>query len=852
MASGGAADLAAAAAGTPGRHRDTTVPQLTPLQLDIHDAVGEIRPDHKILSVQELAGANTNNAFLVCLAAISTAPDAQCGSDRPTAKLVVRQAAADVEFIDRALEMDVLRSIPQWLGPKLLLATVGSRTGAALHVSEFLPGQDLDRIDVDRESDLKQIMHRLSTLHTMSIHNLEGRAPAIIRQLASFSHTCLETLKSRTSPSALSQDGSHMDADKILAGNLETFTVDFIESEVRQLLCAIVAHFGIVQQSGAQFYVNNFSHGLADAGLSRSVPKMVGLGHNDAQPGNWRRGEDGWLYLLDYEYADWNLVAGDIANTLAESAFAYIVPPGTPHGFTWKPLQTPTLDGLRCASEAYLRQFSLVTSQRSAHGADFELEGFSCTCCSSAAPEMHAVEQFLHDMLLLTPAVHLAWAAWAFDLSITRQPGGATDPFEFDYAAYAQCRLRAYHTSKQMLAEEYGDQGEPPTLSCALSPEQNMQAESLLAGLCAQAPYTPLFCAPRLLDSSSSASPRSTPHSSSPQHATDSPRGDGDGSTSDSFTTAHASPELPPFAPPPGAVYAPLSPLAGAVEGARRSGGSSSPSGSPASRLRSPGGGACATFPPWSAEYTPRSRARSAPAASDAAKRAIAAVTAAQHKLVPQASTAGSSPVHSVPEGELLRCLAAVSHSAGSGNSPPSTAQGGVQAFESPPFQGMRHSGNADPGSSGATSAEHSPPPSPPTTRGPSTWTTCMCVQFCGTRAYVPTVASVAMSVFGRALGSGGVGGAAAVQQGGELARPTGAAHSEVLRRVSPRGAFGTFWLDESLPVVEETDDSDDEGTDAHPSGASVRSGTIGVSPVASPTPTASMPASPARPGVAE
>ena len=79
------------------------VAQLTPLQLDIHDAVLEIYPDRKILSIDVLAGANTNNAFLVALAppsvSIQTGQAPEPGSDAAADKLVVRQAAADVEFI---------------------------------------------------------------------------------------------------------------------------------------------------------------------------------------------------------------------------------------------------------------------------------------------------------------------------------------------------------------------------------------------------------------------------------------------------------------------------------------------------------------------------------------------------------------------------------------------------------------------------------------------------------------------------------------------------------------------------------------------------------------------------------
>ena len=105
-----------------------------------------------------------------------------------------------------------------------------------------------------------------------------------------------------------------------------------------------------------------------------------------------------------------------------------------------------------------------------------------------------------------------------------------------------------------------------------------------------------------------------------------------------------------------------------------------------------------------------------------------------------------------------------------------------------------------------------------------------MIVQLCGTRAYVPTVASVAMSVIGRVLGSSGAAGTAPEVRS--------SAHSEVLKRFSPRGPAAAFWLDETLPVVEETDDTDDEGVEG---GASRhRCGSIvGVSPVNTPVPQA-------------
>ena len=810
---------------------------LTPLQLDIHDAVEEIRPGRKLLRIQTLAGANTNNAFLVTLETETTErQEAVPGSENKHAKLVVREAAGDVEFIDRALEMDVLRTIPQWLGPKLLLATVGPRTGAALHVSEFLPGQDLERIDVGNQPDIEQITHRLATLHSLSMTHLDGRAPAILRQLVSFSESCRETLKSRT-PFEPAVEGEAATPSHATAQTYQSImlTSSFLEAEVQQLVFAIVEHFGITQQPDGRFSVNHFSHSQQASGAAAAAPKLVGLGHNDAQPGNWRRGVDGWLFLLDYEYADWNLVAGDIANTLAESAFAYLVPADTLHGFIWKPERVPTLSEIRSAAATYLQQASLVASQRSAHNADFELDDFSCSCCSTSDPADDAVEQLAYDIMLLTPAVHLAWAAWAFDLAVSRQPEGPETPFEFDYAAYAQCRLSAFKTSKEAVEQACKVLEKDNLLHFELSAAQKTDLRSLQQCLLKQPEYTPLFCTPRRLDTSSSASQSSARDGS--------PRGDTNSTGGGSFTTAHASPDIPPFAPPPRPGYAPPPPLDGAVRAAGPPRAALPPTVSLTSRQRSPGSGGpapvSAASPPWSSQYTPPSRACSAPAAAPQAHRGVAkrAMAVAQVKLPLQLSTP-PSPQGTVTDGELLRCLAAVS------------TTGTAHATESPTFQGAHPHRSLGEGSiRGAAGPGR--PPSPPSTRAPSAWTTCMCVQLCGTRAYVPTVASVAMSVFGRVLSSSGLGNSDAAEHRGTGAgvRSSRVAHSEVLRRVSPRGAMGAFWLDESLPVVEEADDSDDDGGEmpAHPP---IAPQAVEVSPVASPTPgTATSPnASPARP----
>ncbi|KAL2588246.1 hypothetical protein AAZV13_13G159100 [Glycine max] len=144
--------------------------------------------------------------------------------------------------------------------------------------------------------------------------------------------------------------------------------------------------------------------------------QRIGFCHNDLQYGNIMFDEESSsVTIIDYEYANYNPVAYDIANHFNEMAANYHT--DTPHVLDFT--KYPDLEERRRFAHAYLSS-------------------------SGEQPSDTEVEQLLDDIEKYALANHILWGVWGI---ISEH----VNKIDFDYKEYAKQRLQEYWSRKTCL-----------------------------------------------------------------------------------------------------------------------------------------------------------------------------------------------------------------------------------------------------------------------------------------------------------------------------------------------------------------------------------------------------------------
>lgn len=162
----------------------------------------------------------------------------------------------------------------------------------------------------------------------------------------------------------------------------------------------------------------------ADDPEARNPILSIAFCHNDVQENNILV-TGPRLRLIDFEYADYNYPAFDIANFFCEMTIDYCVEESPYYSHKWEPEEFPSPEIIRLFGSVYLSQAlnePILPSNRAA------LDGF-----------VNVVYRFVL-------ASHLLWGFW----SIIRAPQAETSS-DFDFLLYAKSRFTAYKKWKKFL-----------------------------------------------------------------------------------------------------------------------------------------------------------------------------------------------------------------------------------------------------------------------------------------------------------------------------------------------------------------------------------------------------------------
>eukprot|EP01054_Gregarina_sp_Poly1_P010713 Gregarina_sp_Poly_1__10712@NODE_812_length_6193_cov_76_454293_g475_i1_p3_GENE_NODE_812_length_6193_cov_76_454293_g475_i1NODE_812_length_6193_cov_76_454293_g475_i1_p3_ORF_typecomplete_len213_score26_65Choline_kinase/PF01633_20/3e22APH/PF01636_23/3_9e09WaaY/PF06176_11/4_7e06EcKinase/PF02958_20/3_3e05Pkinase_fungal/PF17667_1/0_00084Pkinase_fungal/PF17667_1/7_9e02RIO1/PF01163_22/0_00074Kdo/PF06293_14/0_0022DUF1679/PF07914_11/0_0056Pkinase/PF00069_25/0_0063_NODE_812_length_6193_cov_76_454293_g475_i15 len=150
----------------------------------------------------------------------------------------------------------------------------------------------------------------------------------------------------------------------------------------------------------------------------------IGFCHNDVQENNILV-TGSRLRLIDFEYADFNHLAYDIANFFCETTMDYCIPEFPFFDHKLSPEAFPSEELIRMFASVYLSEYN----------GDAVLPSH----------EEH-IQPFLNVVYRFVLVSHLLWGFW----SLIRAPQAAT-ACDFDFLLYAKSRFQAYCSWKAHL-----------------------------------------------------------------------------------------------------------------------------------------------------------------------------------------------------------------------------------------------------------------------------------------------------------------------------------------------------------------------------------------------------------------
>eukprot|EP00920_Eleutheroschizon_duboscqi_P023531 GHVT01058647.1.p1 GENE.GHVT01058647.1~~GHVT01058647.1.p1 ORF type:complete len:325 (+),score=66.82 GHVT01058647.1:358-1332(+) len=187
--------------------------------------------------------------------------------------------------------------------------------------------------------------------------------------------------------------------------------------------------FEEVKQIEYLFNIRKLTHEakqLQGSALGRHWARRVVLGHNDFYDGNVLQSASGEIHLIDFEYADYNWAAYDLATLFTELMIDLHAPQCD---FLIRPDLYPSEARRRQVIKSYLSSSSASSSSSSLPSSS------SLAHVDLDSPE---VSEFLLEVERLTLACHLLWGFWGVLRHVTTS--SASSSSTFDYLSYAIAR----------------------------------------------------------------------------------------------------------------------------------------------------------------------------------------------------------------------------------------------------------------------------------------------------------------------------------------------------------------------------------------------------------------------------
>eukprot|EP00920_Eleutheroschizon_duboscqi_P023542 GHVT01058660.1.p1 GENE.GHVT01058660.1~~GHVT01058660.1.p1 ORF type:complete len:359 (+),score=78.74 GHVT01058660.1:296-1372(+) len=301
--------------------------------------------------------------------------------EEETHKVLVRFYGADSDFFyDRKWELDVLSFFGEkGFAPKILAQFEGGR------FEEWLEARHMKSEDLNSTPGLCLLAHKLlpPVLHLLLVPFLRLQIP----------------------PPGSCQ---RFTAVKILR-------LEFFFEEVKQIEYL--------------FNIRKLTHEakqLQGSALGRHWARRVVLGHNDFYDGNVLQSASGEIHLIDFEYADYNWAAYDLATLFTELMIDLHAPQCD---FLIRPDLYPSEARRRQVIKSYLSSSSASSSSSSLPSSS------SLAHVDLDSPE---VSEFLLEVERLTLACHLLWGFWGVLRHVTTS--SASSSSTFDYLSYAIAR----------------------------------------------------------------------------------------------------------------------------------------------------------------------------------------------------------------------------------------------------------------------------------------------------------------------------------------------------------------------------------------------------------------------------
>lgn len=342
----------------------------------------------ELLSIRKVSGALTNAIFFVSCPTVALVPT-----------LLLRiYGPSSGSLISRSHELRMLHILSSrcHFGPRVYGTFTNGR------IEEYFESVTLVSSDLRDKKTSQWIASRMAELHSVDISVVEGPLTVSSLEGKSWEIGVKKNVKAWM-PAAREVLGLHC----VSEATRRTLNIDrFYELWVGYLRW--VSHVEKVEGAGRRVFA-----------------------HNDTQCGNILRltsplrqdvPEHHQIVVVDFEYAAPNPVAFDIANHFHEWTADY--QSSTPH--LLDPSQYPTMEERQNFYRAYL-----------AHSRSIDTY-------TSSVPMLHSeVSQLERQVRIWSPASHGMWSVWGIVQAQDSLERGDLEP-EFDYLAYATCRMEGF------------------------------------------------------------------------------------------------------------------------------------------------------------------------------------------------------------------------------------------------------------------------------------------------------------------------------------------------------------------------------------------------------------------------